>query len=52
MEVRDDEATVDGDTEEGGHVINQEGWNQEEQPLVSAHRPRATTIKVDVGDLG
>lgn len=52
VEVRDDEATVDGNTEEGTHVIHQESRNQEEQPLVSAHRPRATPVKVDVGDLG
>lgn len=52
VEVRDDEATVDGDTEERGHVIEQERRDQEEQPLVSAHWPRATLIEVNVGDLG
>lgn len=51
-QVRNDEATVDGNAEERRHVINQEGGNQEEQPLVTAHRPRATLVKVDVGDLG
>lgn len=52
MKVSDDEAAVNGDTEERGHVINQESRNQEGQPLVSAHFPRATHIEVDVRDLG
>lgn len=51
-EVGDDEATVDGDAEQRGHVVNQESRNQEEQPLVAAHRPRTPHVKVDVGDFG
>lgn len=51
-QLGDDEAAVDGDAEEGRHVINQEGRDQEEEPLVTAHRPRAALVKVDVGDLG
>lgn len=51
-EVGDDEAAVDGDAEQRGHVVNQESGYQEEQPLVPPHRPRATHIKVYVGDFG
>lgn len=52
MQVRDDEAAVDGDAEEGAHVVEEEGRDQEEEPLVPAHRPRAATVKVNVGNLG
>lgn len=51
-EVGDDEAAVDGDAEQRGHVVNQERRNQKEQPLVPAHRPRTPHIKVYVGDFG
>lgn len=51
-EVGDDEATVDGNAEQRGHVVNQESGNQEEEPLVAAHRPRTPHIEVYVGDFG
>lgn len=51
-EVGDDEATVDGDAEQRGHVVDQESGYQEEQPLVPADRPRTAHIKVYVGDFG
>lgn len=49
-ELGDDEATVEGDAEKRGHVAKQESRNQEGQPLLPAHQPRATHIKVYVGD--
>lgn len=51
-EVGDDEAAVDGDAEQRGHVVDQESGDQEEEPLVPAHRPRAAHVKLYVGDLG
>lgn len=51
-QVGDDEAAVDGDAEQRGHVVDQEGRDQEEEPLAPAHRPGAAHVKVDVGDFG
>lgn len=51
VEVGDDEATVDSDAQQGGYIVDQEGRDKEEQPLLPTNRPCAANVKVDVGDL-